>query len=59
MMGDTTILSAMRTNEEDTVTAYERASRHQDASPEARQIFQRAHSDELRHREWMAATASA
>ena len=59
MMGDKTILSAMRTNEEDTVTAYDRASRNQDATPEARQIFQRAHADELRHREWMATTASA
>lgn len=59
MMGDKTILSAMRTNEEDTVTAYDRASHHQEATPEARQLFQRAHADELRHREWMATTANS
>lgn len=53
LMGDRTILAAMRTNEEDTVTAYERAAMHREAPPEARRIFERAHSDELRHREWM------
>ena len=59
MMGDSAILTAMRTNEEDTVTAYERASRHSEATPEARTIFERAHADELRHREWMSQAASA
>ena len=59
LMGDSAILTAMRTNEEDTVTAYERASRHNEATPEARQIFERAHADELRHREWMSNAASA
>jgi rubrerythrin len=54
IMGDGAILTAMRTNEEDTVTAYERASRHAEAPPDARQIFERAHADELRHRDWMA-----
>jgi rubrerythrin len=44
LMGDRTILSAMRTNEEDTVTAYERACRFQDLTPDARTIFQRAHA---------------
>src|SRR3954463_3344594 len=53
MMGDRSILGAMRTNEEDTVTAYERASQHAEATPDARAIFQRAHADELRHRDWM------
>jgi rubrerythrin len=59
MMGDGAILAAMRTNEEDTVTAYERASRHAEATPEARTLFERAHSDELRHREWMSNAANA
>jgi rubrerythrin len=59
LMGDSAILTAMRSNEEDTVTAYERASRHTEATPEARAIFERAHADELRHREWMANAASA
>jgi rubrerythrin len=54
LMGDSTILGAMRSNEEDTVTAYDRASRHTEATPEARAIFERAHADELRHREWMS-----
>ncbi len=59
LLGDKTILSAMKTNEDDTVTAYERASRHEDATGEARTIFQRAHADELRHREWMSTTANS
>jgi rubrerythrin len=59
IMGDGAILSAMRSNEEDTVTAYERASRHGEATPEARQVFERAHADELRHREWMSNAAAA
>jgi rubrerythrin len=59
IMGDRAILTAMRSNEEDTVTAYERASRHTEATPEARTIFERAHADELRHREWMSNAASA
>jgi hypothetical protein len=59
IMGDGAILAAMRSNEEDTVTAYERASRHAEATPEARGIFERAHADELRHREWMSNAASA
>jgi len=44
----------MRTNEEDTVTAYDRASRHAEATQEVRTIFDRAHADELRHRDWMS-----
>ena len=59
MMGDGAILSAMRSNEEDTVTAYERASRNSAATPETKPIFERAHADELRHREWMANASSA
>jgi rubrerythrin len=59
IMGDSAILTSMRSNEEDTVTAYERASRHAEATPEVRPIFERAHADELRHREWMSNAASA
>ena len=54
IMGDSAILTAMRTNEEDTVTAYERASRHTEATPEARTLFERAYGDEVRHRDWMS-----
>jgi rubrerythrin len=57
MMGDAAILKAMKTNEDDTVTAYERASRHEDARPESKAFFMKAHQDEERHREWMTKTA--
>ncbi|SHI68775.1 protein of unknown function [Roseomonas rosea] len=59
IMGDAATLQAMRSNEEDTVTAYERASGHADATPEAMAMFRRAHSDELRHREWMSNASAA
>jgi hypothetical protein len=49
----------MRSNEEGTVTAYERASQHIEATPDARTIFERAHTGELRHREGMFNAASA
>ena len=59
LMGDGAILKAMRTNEEDTVTAYERASRHGDALPESKAFFDKALGDEMRHRDWMERTAQA
>ncbi|MFC3631722.1 DUF892 family protein [Paracoccus angustae] len=57
LFGDSAILKAMATNENDTVTAYERASGHPDAIEKSRAFFQKAHADELRHREWMQRTA--
>ena len=57
LMGDGTILKAMRTNEEDTVTAYERASSHPSALPKTLAFFQKALADERRHRDWMQRTA--
>jgi predicted outer membrane protein len=59
IMGDAATLQAMRSNEEDTVSAYDRASKHQEVPAEARQIFERALQDEIRHRAWMSETASA
>jgi len=59
LMGDAAILKAMKTNEDDTVTAYERASRHPDAIPESKAFFMQACQDELRHREWMEATGES
>lgn len=59
IFGDGAILKAMKTNEDDTVTAYERASRHADAIPESRQFFAKALADEQRHRAWMEQTARA
>lgn len=57
LMGDGAILKAMKTNEDDTVTAYERASSHGDALPKSRAFFEKALADERRHREWMQRTA--
>ena len=57
MMGDSAILKAMKTNEDDTVTAYERAAKHEHAVPESRAVFEQAHQDELRHRAWMESAA--
>lgn len=58
MMGDAAILKAMKTNEDDTVTAYERAAEHQDAIPRSKAFFETALADEQRHRAWMQETAS-
>lgn len=57
MMGDGSILKAMKTNEDDTVTAYERAAAHPDAIPKSKAFFEKALADERRHREWMDTTA--
>lgn len=59
MLGDAAILKAMATNENDTVTAYERASDHPDAIEKSRSFFQKALADEQRHREWMQRTAES
>jgi rubrerythrin len=59
IMGDAAILKAMTTNEDDTVTAYERAARHPDAIPESKAFFMEAHQDEVRHRDWMDTTAQS
>ncbi len=59
MVGDGAILKAMKTNEDDTVTAYERASQHQDVSAEDRRTFEAFASDERRHREWMERTSAS
>jgi len=57
MLGDAAILKAMKTNEDDTVTAYERAVRHEDAIPASKAFFIKAHQDEEKHRAWMETTA--
>ncbi|MEC5293263.1 ferritin-like domain-containing protein [Aurantimonas sp. C2-6-R+9] len=59
LIGDAAILKAMKTNEDDTVTAYERAATHQDAIPKSKAFFEKALSDERRHREWMEQTYQA
>jgi bacterioferritin (cytochrome b1) len=57
MMGDASILKAMKTNEDDTVTAYARAIRNEDAIPASKAFFLKAHQDEEEHRAWMETTA--
>ena len=57
LMGDGAVLKAMKTNEDDTVTAYERAARHDDARPGSRAFFEKALADEQRHRDWMQSRA--
>ena len=59
LMGDSTILGAMKTNEDDTVAAYERASTHADAAPESKKYFADFAADERRHRAWMERAAAA
>lgn len=53
LMGDRAILMAMKTNEDDTNTAYERAFNHKDLSPMAKETIERAFEDERRHRAWI------
>jgi len=57
LIGDSAILKAMKTNEDDTVTAYERAARHEDAIPTSKAFFMKANQDEERHRAWLSTAA--
>ncbi|MBO0905306.1 ferritin-like domain-containing protein [Jiella sonneratiae] len=59
LMGDKAILKAMKTNEDKTVKAYERATNHPEAVEKSRAFFARALADEERHREWMERTAAS
>ncbi len=56
LIGDRMILVAMKTNEEDTNTAYERAVTHTGFDVKTRAILHRNLSDERRHREWLMKT---
>ena len=56
LLGDKAILLAMKTNEDDTNTAYERALNH-DARPAATEdVLRRGLADERRHRAWIEST---
>lgn len=50
---DSAILKAMKTNEYETVMAYENALKRDFLSLELRQICEKGLSDERRHRDWM------
>lgn len=56
LMGDEAILRAMRTNEDDTNTAYQRAVERRDVPDDTREILMRGREDERRHCEWILAT---
>lgn len=56
IMGDKQILQAMKTNEDDTNTAYERAVEHKGKTPEAAPVIEEAFTDERRHRAWIEET---
>jgi uncharacterized protein (TIGR02284 family) len=53
LMGDKAILTAMRTNEADTNTAYERAVEHKDLPAGASAVLDRNLQDERRHCAWI------
>ena len=50
---DETVLAAMKSNEDDTNEAYERATRHTGFSDRIRAVLQINLADERRHREWI------
>ena len=53
IVGDAAILAAMRTNESDTVTAYDRAVNHPDCPEKILGVLRRGQRDEHRHRAWI------
>lgn len=58
MVGDNTILQAMKSNETDTNTAYERMNDHKDKWPEAKEFIKNGLQDEKRHKAWLENTLS-
>ena len=60
MIGDDkAILTAMKTNEYETVMAYENALRKDFLTTELRGVCEKGLSDEQRHRDWMDRAAKA
>lgn len=53
LAGDKAILMAMKTNEDDTNTAYERAFDHPEATGRLRDCLRQGLDDERRHRDWI------
>ncbi len=53
LMGDRQILEAMKSNEDDTNAAYERANSRMDLTPEMREVIARNLADERRHRAYI------
>jgi uncharacterized protein (TIGR02284 family) len=59
LAGDNAVLLAMKTNEEDTNTAYERVVQRDDLPSDVRPILERNFADERRHKAWIEARLSA
>jgi rubrerythrin len=53
LVGERAVLLAMKTNEEDTNTAYERAVNHDNVAPNAKELLRSGLADERRHRAWL------
>ncbi len=53
LMGDKAILMAMKTNEDDTNTAYERAVKNEAAPANIKDVLRANLADERRHRQWI------
>ena len=53
LVGDRVVLSAMKSNEDDTNTAYERAVAHEGLTEAVRLVLERNLGDECRHRAWI------
>jgi len=56
--GDKGILKAMKSNEDDTNAAYERASSRTDVTPDLQALLRRNLDDERRHRAWIESRLS-
>lgn len=59
LLGDKAILRAMRANEDDTVTAYDRAVKHRATTESVLRVLERGQMDEHRHRQWIIAALEA
>ncbi|WP_370283577.1 DUF2383 domain-containing protein [Pseudooceanicola sp.] len=53
LAGDNAILKAMKTNEDDTVAAYQQALENEITGAELRPLVEKGLADERRHRAWM------
>ncbi|GGL96817.1 hypothetical protein GCM10011534_18620 [Pseudooceanicola nanhaiensis] len=53
LAGDNAILKAMKTNEDDTVAAYQQALENEITGAELRPLMEKGLADERRHRAWM------
>lgn len=58
MVGDHTILEAMKSNEIDTNTAYEKMNSRKDKWPGSEDIIKKGLQDEKRHKAWLEGTLS-